>query len=159
MVAGLPSGEAPIGACHREASYSGGATMSKLFKRLLTLQILQKYQRVPLKYKLIVACLFPLIVLSFCTMGPAWIYPYNTENGESVTIVWDPNNEPDLAGYKLYSGTTSGLYENKIDVGLDTYHTITDLEPGKTYYITATAYNVYGVESAFTEKIIHTVTF
>ena len=83
--------------------------MSKLFKRLLTLQILQKYQRVPLQYKFIVACMFPLIVLSSCTMDPVWIYPYITEKGASVTVGWDPNKEPGLAGYKIYFGTISGL--------------------------------------------------
>jgi hypothetical protein len=33
----------------------------------------------------------------------------------SVTVAWDPNTEPDLAGYKIYVGKTS-RFANQIDV-------------------------------------------
>ena len=34
-----------------------------------------------------------------------------------VTLEWDPNAEPDLAGYKVYYGYASGNYSQVIDVG------------------------------------------
>ncbi len=34
-----------------------------------------------------------------------------------IRIAWDPNTESDLAGYKVYYGTTSRNYGTPIDVG------------------------------------------
>jgi len=34
-----------------------------------------------------------------------------------VTLAWDPNTEPDLAGYKLCYGNASGDYAQVIDIG------------------------------------------
>src|SRR5439155_23215763 len=48
-----------------------------------------------------------------------------------VTLAWDPNTEPDLAGYKVYVGTTSGVYSTPINVGNVTTYTVTGLQPGR----------------------------
>src|SRR4030042_5991418 len=58
-----------------------------------------------------------------------------------IRLVWDPNTEPDLAGYKIYYGTTPGTYGTYIDVGDVTEHTMTGLTSGQVYYVTVTAYN------------------
>jgi hypothetical protein len=71
-----------------------------------------------------------------------------------ATLEWDPNNEPDLAGYKLYYGLASGSYETTIDVGNQTTYTITDLDVGEIYYIAATAYNTSGLESGYSNEVI-----
>ncbi len=71
-----------------------------------------------------------------------------------ATLIWDPNNEPDLAGYKLYYGLSSGNYPYIVDVGNQTTYTLTDLEVGKTYYITATAYNAAGLESDYSNEVV-----
>jgi len=71
----------------------------------------------------------------------------------SVTLTWDPNSEPDIAGYKLYYGKTSGSYEFAIDVGNQTSYSISDLEDGKTYYFIVRAYNVFGKESDFSGEL------
>src|SRR5260370_22951140 len=34
-----------------------------------------------------------------------------------ITATWDPNTEPDIAGYVLSSGTQSGTYSSSVDVG------------------------------------------
>ena len=37
--------------------------------------------------------------------------------GASITLAWDGNEEPNLAGYMLYYGTSPGNYLSPIDVG------------------------------------------
>jgi len=71
-----------------------------------------------------------------------------------ATLEWDPNSEPDLAGYKLHYGLASRSYDTTIDVGNRTTYTITDLEVGETYYIAATAYNTSGLESGYSNEVI-----
>ena len=71
-----------------------------------------------------------------------------------ATLIWDPNSEPDLAGYKLHYGLASRSYDTTIDVGNQTTYTITDLNVGETYYIAATAYNTSGLESGYSNEVI-----
>ena len=82
-----------------------------------------------------------------------------TSHAASVTLAWDENQDADVAGYKIYYGTSSRQYTNIIDVPNKTSATITNLEPGRTYYIAATAYDVNGNESAFSQEIPYTVPF
>jgi hypothetical protein len=71
----------------------------------------------------------------------------------SVTLAWDPNSEPDVAGYKLYYGKASGTYESVVDVGNQTTYTILGSLDRETYYFAVTAYNVYGLESVFSDEV------
>jgi hypothetical protein len=68
-------------------------------------------------------------------------------------VAWDPNTEPDLAGYRLYYGKASGTYESVIDVGNQTTYTIPGFVEGVDYYFAVTASNVYGLESAFSDEV------
>ena len=45
----------------------------------------------------------------------------------SVTLAWDPNSEPDLAGYIVLVGTQPGRYDRVIEVGKTT---TLDIRPG-----------------------------
>ena len=74
----------------------------------------------------------------------------------SVTLNWTPPTEnddgtalTDLAGYKIYWGTTPANYTNSvtIDGGLTTY-VVEYLAPG-TYEFVATSFNTAGVESVY----------
>ena len=75
----------------------------------------------------------------------------------STTLSWTPPTENedgtplmDLAGYKLYWGTRSGIYDNSVTIdnpGLTTY-VVENLAPG-TYEFVATAYNTSGIESDY----------
>jgi hypothetical protein len=64
-----------------------------------------------------------------------------------ATVTWSANSEADLAGYKIYVGTTSGVYTQTIDAGNATSYAIT-LPKGVTYFFTVTAYDRSGNESA-----------
>jgi hypothetical protein len=70
----------------------------------------------------------------------SWTAPIQNEDGTTLE---------DLAGYKIYWGTTPGVYTNSVNVeaGLTTY-VVDNLAPG-TYEFVATAINSSGVESRY----------
>src|SRR5262249_41890426 len=70
---------------------------------------------------------------------------------QSVTLAWDP--AANAAGYRLYSGTTSRVYTQQIDVGNATSALVSNLINGQTYFFAVTAYNTTGVESALSNEI------
>ena len=76
---------------------------------------------------------------------------------ETVTLEWDPNEEPLLAGYRVYYGLESNNYEAVIDVGITTVCTLSNLDSGETYFIAATAYNYLGYESVYSKEIVYNV--
>jgi len=71
----------------------------------------------------------------------------------TVQVTWNPNTEPDLAGYKIYYGTASGVYGDPIDVGNVTGH-VMEITPqhGATYYFALTAYDTSGNESGYSSE-------
>jgi hypothetical protein len=71
----------------------------------------------------------------------------------ALTLAWDPNTEPDLAGYTIYYGTQSGIYDFTIDVGNVTQYTVTGLEPATQYYFSVTARDSSGNESDFSAEL------
>jgi hypothetical protein len=72
-----------------------------------------------------------------------------------VTLGWDQNTEPDIAGYKIYYGTASRKYTNIIDVKSRTVTSciITNLTVGQKYYFAATSYNKILVESSYSAEV------
>ena len=74
-----------------------------------------------------------------------------------VTLMWDPNSESDLVGYRIYYGIASRSYDNVIDVGNTETCTVMGLIPDVTYYFVATAYNTSGLESDYSNEIEYTV--
>lgn len=71
----------------------------------------------------------------------------------AVILMWSPNKESDLMGYKIYYGTASRKYDTVIDVGNITEYKVENLEVGKRYYFAATAYDTAGNESQFSEEV------
>jgi hypothetical protein len=92
----------------------------------------------------------------------------------TITLAWDANTEPDLAGYKIHYGVASGDYTTIIDVKdqppvncpapYDPFKTecceitLVGFELGKTYYFAATAYDKDNNESAYSEELMHIFT-
>lgn len=59
---------------------------------------------------------------------------------DTLTLAWDPNPEPDVAGYYVFIGTASGVYDTVVDVSNTTSFNYTSAQPGRTYYMTVAAY-------------------
>jgi hypothetical protein len=72
-----------------------------------------------------------------------------------ITLAWDSNVEPDVAGYIVYYGTRSGDYDFDVDVGDYDSITISGLVEDVMYYFTVTAYDAEGNESDFSEEITY----
>ena len=94
-----------------------------------------------------------LLVLAFM------ILPFLSLQAAVVDISWNANTEADLAGYKLYYGTTSGVYGLPVDVGKVTSYSVTvNPKVTTTYYVTLTAYDMSGNESPKSDEASITVT-
>jgi Fibronectin type III domain len=87
----------------------------------------------------------------------------------AVTLAWDANNEPDLAGYRVYYnagssgppyvGTGADQGNSPINVPLESFgdpgnpsFTINGLDEGETWYFAVTAYNAV-MESGFSNEV------
>jgi hypothetical protein len=71
-----------------------------------------------------------------------------------ITLAWDANPEPDIAGYTLYWGLESGVYTGQHNTEQITY-TVPDLFSGLTYYFTVSAYNTSALEGPYSEEVIY----
>jgi len=78
----------------------------------------------------------------------SWNAP--TTNGDGTPL-------SDLAGYRVYYGTSSGNYSQNIDAGNVTTYTVANLTDGLTYYFATTAYDAGGNESGYSNEVIKTV--
>ncbi len=102
--------------------------------------------------------LFCLHALSFISLVALILFIATTNvHSAQVTLVWSPNTELDLAGYKIYTGPSSENYDNVHDVGNETSYTIQNLTEGQTYFIALTAYNTLNNESGYSESVVYTV--
>jgi hypothetical protein len=82
---------------------------------------------------------------------------------QDVTLEWDANTEPDLAGYNVhyktqssgppYNGTGATEGNSPIDVGNVTQFTLTGLSDGVTCFFVVTAYNTGDVESDYSNEV------
>jgi len=81
-----------------------------------------------------------------------------------IKLAWDPNTEPDLAGYKVYYGTSARTgtdpkscslcgYSTIVPAGNVTTQTISNLVSGQTYFFSVTAYDTSNNESGFSNEV------
>jgi hypothetical protein len=73
-----------------------------------------------------------------------------------VTIYWNENQEPDLAGYAVYRGTTDpGPYHFLADVSASqTYYDDFDVNNGETWFYAVTAFDRTGNESGLSRESV-----
>ena len=70
-----------------------------------------------------------------------------------IDLAWNPNFEPDVAGYIAYYGTFSGEYTKSLDLGKVTSVRITELLEDTEYFLVLTAYDIYDNESGFSGEV------
>jgi hypothetical protein len=77
----------------------------------------------------------------------SWVAPAEREDGTPISM-------SEIAGYKIYYGTSQGQYTTSIDIndGSAEGYTITGL-PSGTYYIVVTTYDVDGLESGYPQAV------
>lgn len=83
------------------------------------------------------------------SMSLSWTPPTENTDGSALT---------DLAGYRIYYGTSEGNYPNRIVIdtaGISSY-VVENLVPD-TYFVVATSVNADGIESAFSNVAVKTV--
>jgi len=76
-----------------------------------------------------------------------------------VTLLWDPNPEAGITGYKVYVSGEPGLFpiaDRIIDVGNVTETPLDGLVVGNSYAVIVTAYNAYDLESPPSEELVFT---
>ena len=71
----------------------------------------------------------------------------------TVTLAWTPNPEPDLAGYVVHYGTSSGQYSSSVDVGPQTLFQFVEPDPQVRYFLAVRAYNSSGAQSEFSQEV------
>jgi len=103
------------------------------------------------------ACIYGFVLLLvFAAFVSSPSYAVN------VTFGWDPNDEPDLEGYKVYRNTESpgppykyrtALREKNLADPLNPMVTLTGLKENTKYYVALTAYDINGNESNYSDDV------
>ena len=106
------------------------------------------------KYRFNYFFLFWFILL---TLNLLFFFNLDASAATQVSLVWAPNSEPDLAGYRVFYREQSQSYDyaNPSWEGTDTYCTIYDLDETKTYCFVARAFDTEGFESENSIEVCH----
>lgn len=79
-----------------------------------------------------------------------------TGNGY-IFMVWDKSKDTKIKGYNLYYSTTSGRYLQRRPLGNVNQYEMGNLENGKIYYLSITAYDYTDRETDYSDEIRITV--
>lgn len=77
----------------------------------------------------------------------------SSSSATTATLSWAPSTSTNLAGYKVYVGTASGVYNSSLSVGNVTSYTVSNLQIGNTYYFAVAAYNTSGLDSSYSNEV------
>jgi hypothetical protein len=94
------------------------------------------------------AALFQAVLVVVCFTVPV--------HAGDVQLAWDPS-ESDVAGYKVYYGSSSQNYSNAVDAGNASNYILTGLADGELYYFATTAYDSSGNESGYSNEIAYRI--
>ena len=81
----------------------------------------------------------------------SWVAPAEREDNSGISL-------SEIAGYKIYYGTSQGQYPNKITIndGTAVGHTFTDFHAGN-YYFVVTTLDTNGRESRYSTEVVITI--
>ena len=87
-------------------------------------------------------------------LGLALLFPMLSEAQTQVSFAWQPNSEPDLAGYRIFHRLAGGTYNYSDPVwqGSQTSCTITVANAEIRHYFVARAFDTEGLESQNSEE-------
>ena len=125
---------------------SGGALPAKRFVRLKSLRVRSQSPIRALGIRL-----RSLLLIA------SHLLPVAQGLAASATLGWDANTEPDISGYELRYGESSGNYTSTLQVGKTTEASVSNLTEGKTYYFAVVAFNTSGLASAPSNEVVHQV--
>jgi hypothetical protein len=113
------------------------------------------YSKVQRIKPLLFIILIMIAGLLFIVLGYGEYKGGGCSSGEigSIKLAWDLSTDTNLAGYKVYYGTSPGKYSSGIAVGNVTTYVLTGLIKGQKYYLAITAYDKAGKESRFSTEI------
>jgi hypothetical protein len=93
------------------------------------------------------AKLWALLALGCLAVAPAL--------AGSMPLEWNPVVDPDVAGYKVYYGTTAGTYTGFVDMGNVTVGTLGSLTDCSRYHIAVKAYDGSGnLSTTFSDEVV-----
>ena len=75
-------------------------------------------------------------------------------------MAWQANREQDLAGYKIYVGTSSGSYTyagSPFMIGKSSSYTLNALPKGQTYFFAVSAFDTSGNDSGLSSEVSKTL--
>jgi hypothetical protein len=95
---------------------------------------------------------FILLTLNFL-----FFFILNSFAATQVSLMWDPNSESDLAGYRVFCREQGQNYnyDNSSWKGTDTACTIFNLDETKTYCFVVRAFDAEGFESGNSNEVCH----
>ena len=102
------------------------------------------------------------IVDAYPPASPTGLYVSDPHICTELIVQWNANKEVDLAGYTIFYGESTGIYDHKVDVGtassggICTYTlppSSDTMNVGTQYYITITANNTSGLISAMAPEV------
>ena len=97
----------------------------------------------------------PIIQCVFRSISFLLVFFPMTVHAFQVSLTWDANTEPDLAGYRVFARQEGQSYDYNSPVyeGTGRSCTVPDLMDGITYYFVARAFDTQGFESADSEEV------
>lgn len=87
---------------------------------------------------------FAVPVAEAAQLSLSWTAPTTYSDGAPLT---------DIAGFRLYSGSASGNYQEVLDIGYLTDYTVGNLSEDATYYFAVTAYDTSLRESGYSNEV------
>jgi hypothetical protein len=90
-------------------------------------------------------------VVQGAAISLSWVAPAEREDGNPISM-------SEIAGYRVYYGTSQGDYSGQVDIAeSSTMQATLNNLPSGTYYIVVTTYDVAGLESGYSEEVVKTV--